>query len=91
MLINSLLVDLVNVCDDTGRASKLESACYAGQVLIRSGHLGSRVENETGHSVDLESVIVDELGHSGSRNRNRGWIAIFAHSNLGFRSRNLAH
>ena len=66
-------------------------ACYFRKSSIRSGHRGSWVENETGHSIDLESVTVDELGHSGSRNRNRGWIAIFAHSNLGFRSRNLAH
>ena len=41
------------------------------------------IESEVGHSVYL-GVIFNELGHGGSRDRKRGWIVIFAPSNLGF-------
>ena len=33
---------------------------------------------------ECRSFILNELGHGGSRDRKRGWIAIFAHCNLTF-------
>ena len=50
--------------------------------MVRASH---EIESETGHSIDLESFLMSLRGHVGSPDRRpRGWIAIFAHSDLAF-------
>ena len=68
------------VLDSCGQPSK---CLAAGTMLNAIGHCRSqnqlRVRDWRWY---WPGVILDEYSHGGSRNWNRGWIAMFAHSNL---------
>ena len=51
-------------------------------MLMRQIMAGHEIKSQIGQCRPGVSFI--ELGHGGSRARKRGWLGIFAYSNLGF-------
>ena len=69
-----------------GLLCSIVAAVINGQfkkIFSREVMLCHKIESENGHSIiDLTGVIVNELGHGGSRGRKRGWNVRKRLSNL---------